>query len=79
MNATLCLPPTTVDHPAAQHPISCRRCGGMLVNEQCMDLAESASGYSFWGSRCIQCGDIIDPLILQNRLMPPRTEIAQAA
>lgn len=81
MNATLSPVPTMVDHSRTPHSNSCRRCGGMLVNEQCMDLAESVGGYSFWGSRCIQCGDLIDPVILRNRLMPPHTmpEIEQAA
>ncbi len=45
---------------------NCSRCGGMLVDDQC---------YNFSGSgivrieikRCIQCGDVIDSVILQHR------------
>ena len=39
----------------------CPRCGGLMVAEWCQDL----SGYS--GQRCVQCGELIDPVILQNR------------
>ncbi len=53
---------------------SCRRCGGILVHEQCIDLAGSEGGYRFWASRCIQCGDLVDPVILRNRLNPPQAE-----
>lgn len=81
MNATLSPLPTTVNQPPTQHSNSCRRCGGILVKEQCIDLGGSEGGYRFWASRCIQCGDLIDPVILRNRLMPLQTmqEIEQAA
>ncbi len=37
----------------------CYRCGGLMVMEQLIDLP---------GHRCVQCGECIDPVILQNRL-----------
>ena len=39
----------------------CPRCGGLMVAEWCQDLSD----YS--GQRCVQCGELIDPVILQNR------------
>jgi hypothetical protein len=42
--------------------LACQRCGGILVDEHCMDI-----GDRFWGMRCIQCGDVIDETILRNR------------
>jgi hypothetical protein len=48
-------------------PSACQRCGGTLVDEQCMDIGEEGSGNRFWGMRCIQCGDVIDETILRNR------------
>jgi hypothetical protein len=39
----------------------CSRCGGLMVAEWCQDLSD----YS--GQRCVQCGELIDPVILQNR------------
>ena len=39
----------------------CPRCSGLMVAEWCEDL----SGYT--AQRCVQCGEVIDPVILQNR------------
>jgi hypothetical protein len=36
----------------------CSRCSGLMVLEPCFD---------FFAWRCVQCGDMIDPVILQNR------------
>jgi len=36
----------------------CSRCGGFMVTEPC---------YDFRVLRCVQCGDLVDPVILQNR------------
>jgi len=36
----------------------CSRCGGFIVLEPC---------YDFRVQRCVQCGDRVDPVILQNR------------
>ena len=47
--------------------VGCRRCGGMLVDEHCMDIGEEGTGHRFWGMRCIQCGDVFDETILRNR------------
>lgn len=81
MNATLSPFPTTVTPPSPPHANSCIRCGGIMVNEQCIDLAGSEGGYRFWASRCVQCGDLIDPVILRNRLIHTQTlqEIERAA
>jgi len=44
----------------------CGRCGGYMDRDMCIDL--SNSGYSsVWVLRCIQCGDVIDEVILRNR------------
>lgn len=48
-------------------PKSCGRCGGYMESEMCIDL-ESDNGHSTcWVLRCIQCGDIVDEVILKNR------------
>jgi hypothetical protein len=36
----------------------CSRCGGFMVVESC---------YDFNVLRCVQCGDLVDPVILRNR------------
>lgn len=87
MNATTINLPVTgrTRHTSVvvQHE-SCRciRCGGFLVDERCMDIGESLGGYWFMAMRCVQCGDIIDEVILRNRyanLAAVQTEVVRAA
>jgi hypothetical protein len=44
----------------------CGRCGGLLVREICMDLSNSGE-WEVESRRCVQCGDIVDPVIAANR------------
>lgn len=46
---------------------TCLRCGGFMVNEVSMDLMNSTSELECPTKRCVQCGDILDPVILRNR------------
>lgn len=39
----------------------CPRCSGLMVAEWCEDLSD------YRAQRCLQCGEVIDPVILQNR------------
>ena len=39
----------------------CPRCNGLMVAEWCEDLSD------YTGQRCVQCGELIDPVIMQNR------------
>jgi hypothetical protein len=45
----------------------CWRCRGLLVTEQCFDLLSDSGHLDFWAWRCVQCGELIDPVILRNR------------
>lgn len=74
MNATMNPSTTTSEPPTASDSHSCRRCGGFLMTERCLDLAESVGGYWFWASRCVQCGDLVDEVILCNRERPPQAD-----
>lgn len=40
----------------------CPRCSGLMVAEWRQDLSDHSA------QRCVQCGEVIDPVILQNRL-----------
>lgn len=40
----------------------CSRCGGKMVHETFLGLDEE-----FTGLKCVICGEVIDPVILQNR------------
>ena len=44
---------------------ACNRCGGMMVEDFFFGREEV-----FNGRRCAQCGEIIDPVILLNRMRP---------
>jgi hypothetical protein len=46
----------------------CPRCGGLMVADFCMDLLNSTGELECSASRCVQCGEIVDPVILRNRL-----------
>ncbi len=86
MNATTMTIPTVTRNRhdarsgACDSP-SCTRCGGLLVDERCMDIGESLGGYWFMAMRCVQCGDIVDEVILRNRYaqLPTNQEIVRAA
>ena len=44
---------------------TCRRCGGLMVIAQYTDCWDDADNVAV--RRCVQCGEIVDPVILQNR------------
>ncbi len=55
------------DFSATLRPSNCRRCGGLMVSEVSMDLWNSTSELECATRRCVQCGDIVDAVILSNR------------
>jgi len=56
----------------------CHRCGGLMVGEFCMDLLSSTGELEFLAFRCLQCGDVVDPVILQNRRRQQEAMVAKA-
>ena len=48
---------------------SCVRCGGLLVNEWYYDLINTGE-HNVQSLRCVQCGHRVDPVILQNQILP---------
>ena len=47
--------------------MKCHRCGGVMVYEKFYGICEE-----FFGWRCIFCGEIVDQVILENRLEQKR-------
>lgn len=41
-----------------------------MVMEYCMDLRDDTGQIGSTGLRCTSCGEVIDPVILQNRIDP---------
>ena len=52
------------DRDAVPH---CHRCQGLLAREFCFDLLDGTGENGFWGLKCLQCGEVVDPVILRNR------------
>jgi len=46
--------------------MNCPKCHGLMVNDRVYDAEEAVFNLSIW--RCLNCGESVDPLILQNRL-----------
>jgi hypothetical protein len=38
-----------------------------MVIEQCFDFRDDTGQLDFMARRCVQCGEVIDPVIEQNR------------
>jgi hypothetical protein len=49
----------------------CTRCGGLMVQEHCTDLLDNTGQLDFGARRCVQCGEVVDPVILYNRKSRP--------
>jgi uncharacterized Zn finger protein len=58
---------------------SCLRCGGFMVKEVSMDLLNSTGELECVTTRCVQCGDILDPVILRNRSIRQQPMTVQRA
>lgn len=56
--------------------MTCRRCDGLMVQERYDDLElGSAAGYDVSAWRCLNCGDIVDPVIAAHHHTPHKTEL----
>lgn len=49
---------------------TCFRCQGLMAPESCFNLHYDAGEMEILTWRCLQCGELIDPVILQNRTNP---------
>ena len=52
---------------AVQHGSTCPRCRGLMVQDFCLDALGNMGESEFAAKRCVQCGEVIDPVILRNR------------
>lgn len=63
---------TPVNYEKIASSDTCSRCGGFMVSHWCMNVNYDAGGMEILTQRCLQCGEVIDPVILENRLNPER-------
>ena len=52
---------------AVPHESTCTRCGGLMVDDFCMDVLGNIGEAELAAKRCVQCGEVVDPVILRNR------------
>jgi len=56
----------------------CPRCKGVMVRDVFEDLMDDTGSLFFNGWRCIICGEILDPVIANNRDTSPSPLIGRA-
>ena len=47
--------------------MDCLRCHGLMVEERFEDLRGHPQHISFYGWRCVCCGNVVDPVIIRHR------------
>lgn len=52
-----------------ENDFDCRKCNGKMVHERFYDYLDETGKFRFNGWRCLVCGNIVDPVILENRNM----------
>jgi hypothetical protein len=50
-----------------------------MVSDFCMDLLNSTGELEFAAKRCVQCGEVVDPVIQRNRRFRQESMPAQFA
>ncbi len=45
----------------------CWRCGGLMIIGECLYLLRDSGYIDLLARRCVQCGELVDPIILWNR------------
>jgi hypothetical protein len=58
--------------------MGCPRCHNLMMEEMFVDWETSPRVSSFRGWRCVICGEILDPIILQNRTLHPVPQYGRA-
>jgi hypothetical protein len=64
---------------AVPHESMCTRCGGLMVQDFCLDVLGNIGEAEFVAKRCVQCGEVVDPVILLNRQLRQETMAVQLA
>jgi hypothetical protein len=47
--------------------MTCQRCQGCMARDHFLDLQESGGDWWLEGWRCINCGNVFDPVLERNR------------
>ncbi len=58
--------------------MDCRRCQGLMQKHTLIDLEDELGIIMIEVLRCLNCGEVIDPMILKNRATRPKPLIGKA-
>ena len=72
-------PGNHIGFSAVQHGSTCHRCGGLMVQDFCLDVLGNMGESEFAAKRCVQCGEVVDSVILLNRQLGQEPMIAERA
>ncbi|ALA60427.1 hypothetical protein [Nitrospira moscoviensis] len=53
--------------------MKCARCGGLQLWSHFANLGSAVGAWAYDGWRCMNCGDVVDALILENRSLQQET------
>ena len=69
--------PSRLDNPSIRSQSTCSRCQGLLVKTFCISPAEGIAGFQIEVFKCLQCGDVFDHTIMENRWRSGHQHITQ--
>lgn len=49
----------------------CKRCNGLMIRDSFLDLRDDTGRLTFEGWRCLNCGEVVDPVVLTHRIEVP--------
>ena len=52
--------------------MTCERCGGLQLQSHFASIQSTAGAWEYEAWHCLNCGDVVDPLILLNRQRRPQ-------
>lgn len=55
--------------------MQCQRCHGYMVGDHFIDILNVSGELDFKGWRCLNCGDILDPVIVRHHLSARRVPV----
>ena len=64
---TILTSPGSLDELLTRSKSTCSRCRGLLVKTFCVSPEEGIHGFQIEVMKCLQCGDLFDTPILENR------------
>ena len=59
--------------------MTCTRCQGCMAKDYFLDLMESAESMWLAGWRCLNCGNVLDPVLERNRRRQEMASVVSTA